>query len=147
MHDETETETETPPGEPATEPEEEPLPNRVELVGTRGPLVCRIVPPRLDVRYRFVRALPRVDYDLLGSAALWFCCGPVRKQVGSVSGAKLADIGSAVDAWLVEQGVPHWEGYQAGQAALRHCIQDLPDQEAARTAAGFSAPTRVASRT
>jgi hypothetical protein len=114
------------------------LPGKVALVGASGPaLTARIVVPRsLAVRFELARSYGR-NPSRAAAAALWHACGPVRKAVRP--DADPFALGLAVTDWLLEQGVPLHEIDAAALLAWTHCVRDLPDLEAARTAAGFSA--------
>jgi hypothetical protein len=116
------------------------LPSEFELHGARGPLKVRFsVTGSLAARSGLKYAGADDDREVVYAAALWYAAGSIRANVRPRS--KRGDLGRAVLDWLLEEGVPFLEVLRAGEIAWLHCIRGLPDQEAARATAGFSAPT------
>jgi hypothetical protein len=116
------------------------LPSEFELHGARGPLKVRFsVTGSLGERHGLKYAGADLDREVVSAAALWYACAVVRKHVRAAP--RRGDIGRAVLEWLLGEGVPYLEVLRAGEIAWLHCIRGLPDQEAARTTAGFSDPT------
>ncbi len=133
-----ETDDEIEKGEEAAKPEPVvELPAKVELVGAKGPVLKArfIVPASLAERFELLYA---ANEERAYAAALFRCCGPLRKKVAAKD--NIPDLGKAVLDYLLGEGVPWFEILTAGRTAWMHCIRDLPDLEAARSAAGFSAP-------
>lgn len=116
------------------------LPRDIELVGAKGPVKMRVVPP-LSLAQRFELLYASADNQHRAwAAALHRCCTPIRQHVRDTP--SVSALGLAVLDWALGEGIPYLEVIQAGQIAWLHCIRDLPDMEAARSAAGFSGPER-----
>lgn len=115
------------------------LPDTVTLHGRAGELRLRLIPPpSIGLRSSLAYAVARADEDRVYAAALWHCSATIRQHVRDPG--KVAILGSAVLDYLIGQGVPYVEAYQAGQLAWVLCIRDLPDWSEVKRAAGFTDP-------
>ena len=120
------------------------LPVKVELVGSKGPvLVARIVAPLSHGIRRELLVGYAENRAAAYGAALFYSCVGARKNVAE--GSNIVKTGRAVRDWLLGEGVPEHEINEAGSIAWTHCVRDLPDLEAVRAAAGFSAATPAGS--